>query len=116
VRADVAVPSGELSSTNITSQSHDVSRCDSRSTNSGILARSLNVGTTMVSSGAGRTTGIISARAGSADGLAAGISMVDCGNAVRLLCRCTYCPIRIATLLAFSGFGKGPKFPVDSPT
>ena len=84
-RAAAAVPSGELSSTKITSQSHDVRSCASRSTRSGILAFSLKVGTTMVSSGAGRTAALSSARRGCADGLTGAMSLIaDCGNAVRL--------------------------------
>ena len=62
-RAAAAVPSGELSSTNTTSQSQDARRRASRSTRIGILARSLKVGTTMLSSGAGRTVALSSARA-----------------------------------------------------
>ena len=50
-----------------------------------IGAFSLKVGTTMVSSGAGRTAALASARRGCADGLTGAMSLIaDCGNAVRL--------------------------------
>src|SRR5947209_750950 len=53
-RATAAVPSGELSSTNNTSQSTPSSVRASFSTSNGTLSRSLNVGTTTLNSGAGR--------------------------------------------------------------
>ena len=59
-RATAAVPSGELSSTKMTSQSQSTGRCERRSKRTVILARSLNVGTTMLSSGAGCTAVIVS--------------------------------------------------------
>src|SRR5271166_1886000 len=58
VRATAAVPSGELSSTNTTSQSHGASKLRSRSTRIGTFALSLKVGTTMQTSGAGRIAGV----------------------------------------------------------
>src|SRR6266700_3091426 len=62
--AIAAVPSGESSSTNISSQSIPSSAAPIRSMSFGTFSRSFNVGTTMVSSGAPR----ISSGAGSAGG------------------------------------------------
>jgi hypothetical protein len=69
-RAVAALPSGELSSTNITSQSWPARTRLSRATRIGMLASSLKVGTTIVSSGAGRTTAPLSGRGSAAAGLA----------------------------------------------
>src|ERR1700733_15978939 len=80
--AGAAVPSGELSSTKITSHAQAVRSCASRSTRIGMLAFSLKVGTTIVNSGAGRTAAAASVRGGGTDGLGAGVaSIADWGTA-----------------------------------
>src|SRR5205807_5263129 len=71
-RATAAVPSGELSSTNTTSQSTPASVCASLSTSSGILSRSLKVGTTTLNSGADRAARPGAAANAGADAFIAG--------------------------------------------
>src|SRR5262245_14766865 len=63
--ARAAVPSGESSSTNMTSHSMPGSATASRSTRIGMLALSLNVGTTTVSSGSGKAAAVCDSGAGS---------------------------------------------------
>src|SRR3989440_5907937 len=71
-RATAAVPSGELSSTNTTSQSISARVRASFSTSSGTLSRSLKVGTTTLNSGAGRAARPGAAANAGADAFIAG--------------------------------------------
>src|SRR5579872_3858685 len=101
-RATAPLPSGELSSTNTTSQSQAVSRRSSRSIKSGILARSLKVGTTMVSSGAGRGAVALARVAAAGESAGRPCSALDGEPTFRRpFFGGTYCSVRASTLLAF---------------